>query len=509
MAIEWSPETREFHLRNEHVSYVGARPGERLARPSLFRAVARARKVVRATWSRASSTASRTGSANPCRSSIRAGDAGDYRIPALSIELPNGSGVLDLRYSGHRTLPGKPAIPGLPSTYVEVGGEAETLEVTLTDAVAQLEVRLLYTIFRDRPVVIRSARILNTGSAPVIVRGAMSASLDLPDAGWELITLSGDWARERHVERQNLRARPPFRLEPARRLERAAQPVRGPCAACHDRGRPAKRSASAWSTRATFWPRPRSNRSGRPGFGPGSTPRASSWLLEPGAEFATPEAVLAFSAAGLDPLSEAYHGLYRDRMARGSWRDKPRPIVINNWEATYFDFDEAKLLSIATAAKKMGIEMFVLDDGWFGRRDDDTTSLGDWKVNATKLPGGLESVARKVEALGMRFGLWIEPEMISRHSDLFAEHADWTIGIPSRPKTESRNQYVLDMSRPEVVDYLFDVLSGDSRQRPDLLREVGHEPEHHRALQRRAAGLAAGRVLPPLHPRASIRCTSA
>jgi alpha-galactosidase len=191
----------------------------------------------------------------------------------------------------------------------------------------------------------------------------------------------------------------------------------------------------------------------------GINPDGFSWLIEAGAEFVTPEVVLAYSAGGLSELSDAYHCLYRDRLARGSWRDKDRPIVINNWEATYFDFDEPKLLAIAAAAKKLGIELFVLDDGWFGQRDDDTTSLGDWQVNLAKLPGGMESLARKVEELGMKFGIWIEPEMVSRQSKMFGEHADWTIGIPTRPRTESRNQYVLDMSRSEVVDHLFEVVS--------------------------------------------------
>jgi alpha-galactosidase len=158
-------------------------------------------------------------------------------------------------------------------------------------------------------------------------------------------------------------------------------------------------------------------------------------------------------------LSDAYHGLYRERLARGVWRDAPRPIVINNWEATYFDFDEARLLEIATAAHGLGVEMFVLDDGWFGRRDSDSSSLGDWTANRDKLPGGVEGLARQIEALGLRFGIWIEPEMVSQRSQMYADHSDWVVGVPSRPRTEGRNQFVLDMSRREVVDHLFGVLS--------------------------------------------------
>ena len=457
MSIEWNSETREFHLRNDRVSYV-LRVLENgwLGHLYFGTALAGGRSYAHLAPGEFFGYSGRVG--DPVPFEYPSGGSGDFRIPAVAIELPDGSGVLDLRYTGHRTLQGKPVIPGLPSTYVEVGGEAETLEVTLADAVAQIEVKLLYTIYRDRPLIVRGVRIANTGQAPLILRCAMSASLDLPDSEWQLISLSGDWARERHVVRQGIR--------PGRQ---SVSSLRGASSAQHNPfvalARPATTEYAgeaigvclAYS--GNFLAEAEVEPFGTARVRAGINPEGFSWLIEPGAEFATPEAVLAFSATGMDELSHAYHDLFRERMARGAWRDKPRPIVINNWEATYFDFDEPKLLAIATAAKEMGIEMFVLDDGWFGRRDDDSSSLGDWTVNIAKLPGGIESVARKVEALGMRFGIWIEPEMVSRNSDLFAEHPDWAIGVPSRPKTESRNQYVLDMARPEVVDYLFDALS--------------------------------------------------
>jgi alpha-galactosidase len=191
----------------------------------------------------------------------------------------------------------------------------------------------------------------------------------------------------------------------------------------------------------------------------GISPNTFTWIVEPGASFATPEAVLVYSDAGLGAMSDALHRLYRERLARGTWRDAPRPVLLNNWEATYFDFDEAKLLEIARTGGELGVELFVLDDGWFGERDSDTSSLGDWFVDRRKLPDGIDGLARKVEALGLRFGLWIEPEMVSERSRLFEAHPDWAIGIPGRPRTESRQQLVLDMSRPEIVDHLFGVLS--------------------------------------------------
>ncbi|HEY7589564.1 MAG TPA: alpha-galactosidase, partial [Candidatus Limnocylindrales bacterium] len=198
----------------------------------------------------------------------------------------------------------------------------------------------------------------------------------------------------------------------------------------------------------------------------GIHPEGFAWTLGPAEELATPEAVIVHSADGLGALSDHYHELYRRRLARGAWRDRDRPVLVNNWEGTYFDFTEDRLIAIAEVARDLGLEVFVLDDGWFGARDDDTTSLGDWFVNERKLPNGLDGLARRIEALGLRFGLWIEPEMVSARSRLFDAHPDWAIGVAGRPRTESRNQLVLDMSRAEVVDHLFDRLSDVLRGAP-------------------------------------------
>ena len=457
MPIEWNSDTREFHVRNDRVSYI-LRVLENgwLGHVYFGSALTGERSYARLVPGEFYGFSNRLGEPVPLE--YPSDGSGDYRIPALAIELSDGSGVLDLRYRDHRVVPGKPAIAVLPSTYVEVGGEAETLEIVLADAIAQIEVHLRYTIYRDRPVVVRGARVVNVGKVPAILRSAMSASLDLPDSGWQLVALSGDWARERHVHRQDLR--------PGRQ---SVSSGRGSSSHQHNPFvalvRPATTEDSGEAIglslvySGNFLAEAEVEPFGTARLRAGINPDGFSWVLEPGAEFATPEAVLAYSASGLGDLSDAYHRLFRERLARGSWRDKARPIVINNWEATYFDFDEPKLLAIAAAAREMGIELFVLDDGWFGRRDDDSSSLGDWQVNAAKLPGGLDSLARKVEAMGLRFGLWIEPEMVSRRSELFAGHPDWAVGIPSRPRTEGRNQYVLDMSRPEVVDHLLEVLS--------------------------------------------------
>ncbi len=282
----------------------------------------------------------------------------------------------------------------------------------------------------------------------------MSASLDLPDAGWDLVHLSGTWGREREVRTRH--------LEIGRQSVSSA---RGASSAQHNPfvalSRPATTEADgeaiglALVYSGNFLAEVEVEAFGTARVRLGIDPETFRWTLEPGEEFATPEAVIGWSPAGLGRLSDAFHHLFRERLARGAWRDRPRPVKVNNWEGTYFDFDAERLLSMATVARDLGIELFVLDDGWFGARDDDTTSLGDWFVDRRKLPDGIDGLARSIEALGLMFGLWIEPEMVSERSQLFAAHPDWAIGVPGRKRTESRQQLVLDMGRPEVVDHLF------------------------------------------------------
>jgi len=457
MTATWDAEAGELHLRNGTISYL-ARVLEDGSFGHLYfgPALAPGRSYRHLGRRSFEGFANRLG--DPVAREYPTGGAGDFRVPALIVETADGASVLHLAYAGHRILPGKPALPGLPSTYTEQDEEAATVEVRLADAPSGVEVRLLYTIFRDVPAIARSAVIRNGGREPVRVRCAMSGSLDLPDADWELLHLSGTWSRERHVV-----ARP---LAPGRV---SVSSVRGASSHEHNPFVILRRPATTEEHGEAF------------GFGLvysgnfraeaevdafattrvriGIEPEGFTWTLGAGDELAVPEVILVHAADGLGELSAAYHRLYRERLARGPWRDRPRPVLINNWEATYYDFDEDVLVEMAAAARDLGVELFVLDDGWFGERDDDTSSLGDWTVDRRKLPGGLEAVARRVRDLGLQFGLWIEPEMVSPRSHLFAEHPEWAVGVPGRPRTESRDQLVLDMSRPEVVDHLFAVLS--------------------------------------------------
>lgn len=391
--------------------------------------------------------------------------SGDFRIPALVVEAADGGTVLDLVYAGHRVLPGKPSLDGLPATYAEDPAEATTVEIDLEDVVAGLRVVLTLTLFEDRPVVARSIRLTNTGPRRLVVRTAMSASVDLPDGPWEVLGFSGAWARERHPHRAP--------LLPGRR---SVGSLRGATGHQQDPSlfllRPGADEtvgegfALSLVYSGNFLAEAESGPRGSARVRIGLHPEGFAWALEPGASFTTPEAVIAWSDVGIGALSDALHGLYRERLARGRWRDRPRPVLLNSWEGVYFDFDHARLVEMARAAADLGVELFVLDDGWFGERDSDTSSLGDWIVDRRKLPNGLGPLAAEVEEMGLTFGLWIEPEMVSSRSRLFAEHPDWAIGLPGRPRTESRQQLVLDLSRPEVVDHLetaiADVLSSAS-----------------------------------------------
>jgi alpha-galactosidase len=383
---------------------------------------------------------------------------GDYRVPALVVEGPDGSTVLDLRYRGHRITPGKPELPDLPSTYCEDDDEAETLEIDLVDAPTGLRVTVRTTLFANRAAVARSMTLANDGERTLTVRCAMSASLDLPDASWRLVTTSGTWARERHVhDRPLVHGRQSVgSLRGASGLEHNPLLVLRHEHTTEDAGE-ALGLSLVYS--GNFLAEAEVEAFGTTRLRIGIHPETFAWRLEPDTAFTTPEAILAWSGDGLGDLSETLHGLFRDRLARGRWRDRARPVVLNNWEATYFDFDHERLVGIARQAADLGVELFVLDDGWFGHRDRDDSSLGDWVVDRRKLPDGLGALVRDVRAQGLEFGLWIEPEMVSADSDLFRAHPDWAIGIPGRARTEARQQLVLDFSRPEVVDHLARALS--------------------------------------------------
>lgn len=382
----------------------------------------------------------------------------DFRSPAYQVRLANGTRATELTYRTHRIVPGKPALEGLPALYVEQTNEAETLELELEDRVSGLSVVLSYTVFADFDAIARSARLGNGGSEPIQLERALSASVDFPDASYDALYLSGAWARERHVQRRRLA--PGVTGISSRRGSSSHQ--QNPFLALLRPDATEQRGevyGFSLVYSGNFTAEAEVEQFGTTRVSIGINPFDFSWKLAPGESFQTPEAVLVYSAEGLGGMSRTYHRLYRTRLCRGQFRDQERPILVNNWEATYFDFNADKIEAIAQAGSELGIELFVLDDGWFGRRDRDNSSLGDWFEDRRKLPDGLADLARRVKDIGLQFGLWFEPEMVSPDSDLYRAHPDWCLHVPGRRRTEARDQLVLDMSRSDVRQYLYDRLS--------------------------------------------------
>ncbi len=373
----------------------------------------------------------------------------DYRYPVYQVQQETGSRITDLKYKSHTIKPGKEPLSGLPATYVEAKSEAETLEITLEDKQINLQVVLSYTVYAELDVVTRSVEFINQGAEDLTLQQALSASVPFRDAEFELLQLSGAWARERHVKRRSLEQG----TQSIESKRGASGPYQNPFLGLV-RPSTTEHQGEAYGFSlvysGNFLARTEVNHFAQTRVTMGINPFDFSWLLKPGEQFQTPEVVMVYSDQGINQLSQTYHQLYRTRLARGKYRDKERPILINNWEATYFDFDEEKLLDLAKTASDLGIELFVLDDGWFGNRNDDTSSLGDWFVDENKLPHGLEQLGSKIEDLGLKFGLWWEPEMVSPDSELYRKHPDWCLHVPNRSRSEWRNQLVLDFSRSEV-----------------------------------------------------------
>ena len=382
----------------------------------------------------------------------------DYRHPAVEILQENGSRLSDFRYQSHTITEGKPKLVGLPATYTEEDGEAETLTLVLKDPVTEITLQLFYTIFVGGGILARSAKLTNQGSKDVHLLTAMSLCMDLPDCDYEWLQFSGAWARERHLK--------------VRRLEQGIQAVdsrRGNSSHEHNPFIVLKRPDTNESQgeaigfsliySGNFLAQAEVDTHDMTRVMLGIHPDSFDWKLEPGGEFQTPEAVMVYSDAGLNRMSQTFHKLYQKRLARGYWRDRPRPILNNNWEATYFDFTEDRLVEIASKAKECGVELFVLDDGWFGERSSDHAGLGDWIANRERLANGITGLAARIEDLGMKFGLWFEPEMVNKDSDLYRAHPDWILETPERRASHGRNQFVLDFSRKEIVDCIYEMMA--------------------------------------------------
>ena len=382
---------------------------------------------------------------------------GDFRVPAVAAVHADGSSALDLRYYSHTVKPGKYGIEGLPAVYA-AEDEAETLEVVLRDTASAVEVTLLYAVLPALDLVTRCARIRNLGETPVTLTKAASLCLDISRGSWEWVHFHGRHAMERQMERRLL-----FHgIQEIGSTRGTSSHHQNPTVLlctpdCTETAGACIGAALVYS--GSHQTRLECDQLGQVRMVMGIHPDLLRWELKAGETFSTPEVMLSYSDTGLETLSHHFHQAIREHICRGKYQLAERPVLINNWEATYFGFDTEKILHIAEEAARLGVDMLVLDDGWFGKRDDDCSGLGDWFVNETKLSGGLHDLVEKIKGMGMRFGIWFEPEMISEDSDLYRKHPDWAIRIPDRAPMRSRYQLVLDMANPEVQEYLFRVMS--------------------------------------------------
>ena len=382
---------------------------------------------------------------------------GDFRVPAVAAVHADGSSALDLRYYSHTVKPGKYGIEGLPAVYA-AEDEAETLEVVLRDTASAVEVTLLYAVLPALDLVTRCARIRNLGETPVTLTKAASLCLDISRGSWEWVHFHGRHAMERQMERRLL-----FHgIQEIGSTRGTSSHHQNPTVLlctpdCTETAGACIGAALVYS--GSHQTRLECDQLGQVRRVMGIHPDLFRWELKAGETFSTPEVMLSYSDTGLETLSHHFHQAIREHICRGKYQLAERPVLINNWEATYFGFDTEKILHIAEEAARLGVDMLVLDDGWFGKRDDDCSGLGDWFVNETKLSGGLHDLVEKIKGMGMRFGIWFEPEMISEDSDLYRKHPDWAIRIPDRAPMRSRYQLVLDMANPEVQEYLFRVMS--------------------------------------------------
>ncbi len=382
----------------------------------------------------------------------------DFRKPAFQLESEDGSRIADFIYKGFRVYRGKNSLKGLPSTYMESVEEGDSLEIELEDTTLNCKLFLTYTVYKDRDVITRNARFENHGEECIDIHRAMSFALDLPDYNYEMIHLSGAWARERFIKNRKLEVGCQY-IDSSRGASSAHQNpfiiLKRPETTEHV----GESIGFALVYSGNFLAHVEVDHFDATRVTMGINPFDFKWELKGGESFQTPEGIIVYSDRGMNDLSQTFHKLFKERLVRGEWRDKERPILINNWEATYFDFDEDKIVAMASKAKDLGFELFVLDDGWFGKRVDDKTSLGDWFPNLEKLPNGIKGLAEKVVDRGIRFGLWFEPEMISKNSELYEKHPEWVLGVKNRKLSMGRNQYILDLSKKEVRDYIVDILS--------------------------------------------------
>ena len=391
---------------------------------------------------------------------------GDYRESAVCVQDAHGHEAVLLQYKGHAIYAGKKPLKDLPASF-GTKEDTMTLELVTEDPATKVEVTLFYSIFKDSDVIARHAEIKNVGKEVLKLKRAFSFCMDMDDKNYEMLTMHGSWARERQMERRAIA----YGKQLVSSIKGETSHQEHPFVAVLDKHADYQQGevyGFQFVYSGNFLAQVEKNQFDNLRIVMGIHPEKFEFLLNEKECFTTPEVLFTYSNSGLGKMSRSFHDLIRNHIIRSPYNHKKRPVLINNWEATYFDFDTDKLVSIAKTAKEHGIEMLVMDDGWFGERNDDNSSLGDWQVNENKLQGGLKHLVDRVNDLGLKFGIWFEPEMVSPKSKLFEAHPDWAIQIPGREPVRSRNQLVLDITRPEVWDYVYGMVS-------DVLRSANIE----------------------------------
>lgn len=383
---------------------------------------------------------------------------GDFREEMIRLYHEDGSCAADFRYEGYEVVKGSYEIPGLPAVYDTEQETGETLIITMREVSSDIKVKLYYGVMEEENVITRSACVCNCGTKKVVLDQLLSCNLDFMFGTYDMIYFYGRHAMERNLERVPVKG---AKVEIGSRRGTSSHQYNPAVILCPpettEKNGDCYGLCFAYS--GNFTARAQRDQRNQTRVQMGIQPDQFRFVLEGGETFFAPQVIMSYSSEGFTALSHQYHDLIREHICRGPWKHAKRPALINNWEATYFAFNKEKILKIARQAKELGIEMLVLDDGWFGKRDDDYSGLGDWFVNEKKLEGTLAELSSEIHAMGMKFGLWFEPEMVSEDSDLYRAHPDWALQIPGRQPNRARYQLVLDMSRKEVVDYLYNQIS--------------------------------------------------
>ena len=384
---------------------------------------------------------------------------GDFRVNSIEVVNSDGSYSFDGRVKSWEITEGKYELNGLPTAFAREEDHVDSLEIVLEDAFTKVQVTLLYSVFEEADMITRAVRVTNGGEKSIHLKKIMSMCLDfLNGLNLDILSLPGRYGQERQMERQRLT----HHVHTIQSVRGTSSHQQNPFVLLCDRDATEDHGdcyGTALVYSGNFLAEIELDQYDQVRMQMGINTKQFNYEILPGEAFDAPETLMAYSADGFTGLSHIYHDFFRTNMCKSKFLHEQRPILINTWEAAFFAFNETKLLEIAKAAKKMGVDLLVMDDGWFGKRDDDNAGLGDWFVNEKKIRGGLNALVDKVNALGMKFGIWFEPEMVSEDSDLYRAHPEWVMQIPGRPAVRSRNQLALDMTRKDVQDYVIEAVN--------------------------------------------------